>query len=65
MTDGVKHFLENLGLAKHFEMFTAKGFDSEDDIPWLCDEDLNSMYIVDSESRAKILEAGTLFPLPL
>lgn len=58
MTDGVRRFLMKLGLSQHFEMFSAKGFDCEDDIHWLCEEDLNSMYIVDPATRTKILEAG-------
>ena len=58
MTDGVKLFLTGLGLRQHFEMFAAKGFDAEDDIRWLCEDDLNSMYIVDQSARLKILDAG-------
>lgn len=61
MTDGVKNFLSRLGLDVHFKMFIAKGFDSEDDLPFLNDKDLDCMYISDAPDRSKILQAALNF----
>jgi hypothetical protein len=58
MTEGVQNFLSRLGLDGHLEMFMARGFDSEDDIPHLQDADLDAMYITNQDERSKILEAG-------
>jgi hypothetical protein len=61
MMEGVQGFLSRLDLAEHVEMFMAKGFDSEDDLPYLKEEDLDSMYITDHKARQKILQAGKFF----
>ncbi|XP_060556254.1 uncharacterized protein LOC132716926 [Ruditapes philippinarum] len=58
MMEGVQGFLSRLDLAEHVEMFMAKGFDSEDDLPYLKEEDLDSMYITDHKARQKILQAA-------
>lgn len=58
---GVQNFLLRLGLEKHEEMFVAKGFDSEDDLPYLQGEDLDVMYITDPNDRRKLLEAAPHF----
>lgn len=64
--DGVQGFLSRLDLSEHLEMFVAKGFDSEDDLPYLVEEDLDAMYITDHRARQKILRAGKFktFPFP-
>jgi len=63
MTEGVKEFLNGLGLGAHFDMFVAKGFEKEGDIPYLTGDDLTCMYITDEDDREKILEACKLFRL--
>ena len=58
MMEGVQSFLSRLDLAEHMEMFMAKGFDCEDDLPYIQAEDLDTMYINDHKARQKILQAG-------
>ncbi|XP_052817414.1 uncharacterized protein LOC128243592 [Mya arenaria] len=61
MEDGVKEFLDKLGMRKYFDMFVAKGFDKEGDISHLTEGDLKSMYIIDTDDRNRILEAAHHF----
>ncbi|XP_053402375.1 uncharacterized protein LOC128557872 [Mercenaria mercenaria] len=56
--EGVQSFLSRLDLAEHAEMFMTKGFDTEDDLTYLVEEDLDSMYITDQKARQKILQAA-------
>ncbi|XP_053391793.1 uncharacterized protein LOC128554549, partial [Mercenaria mercenaria] len=56
--EGVQSFLSRLDLAEHAEMFMTKGFDTEDDLTYLVEEDLDSMYITDHKARQKILQAA-------
>ena len=58
MTEGLRLFLKSLNLEQHYDMFLAKGFDSESDICHLNSEDLDSMYISEDHDRKQILEAG-------
>lgn len=61
MTEGVKTFLENLGLLQYYDIFLAKGFDSESDIFHLRHSDLDAMYISDPDHRRIITNAGKPF----
>ncbi|KAK3603894.1 hypothetical protein CHS0354_042904 [Potamilus streckersoni] len=61
MTEGVRNFLDGLGLVEHYDMFVAKGFDSEEDISHLCPEDLDLMFINDEAQRKLIIEASRRF----
>ncbi|WAR11705.1 hypothetical protein MAR_025885 [Mya arenaria] len=45
MEDGVKEFLDKLGMRKYFDMFVAKGFDKEGDISHLTEGDLKSIFM--------------------
>ena len=58
MTEGVKTFLEKLGLMQYYDMFLAKGFDSEDDLCYLNGADLDTMYIDNEAHRTAIIRAG-------
>ncbi|KAL5021844.1 hypothetical protein ScPMuIL_000999 [Solemya velum] len=59
MTEGVKTFLENLGLLQYYDIFLAKGFDAESDIFYLRHSDLDSMYISDPDHRRIITNAAS------
>lgn len=57
-TEGVKLFLQRLNLEQYLDIFIAKGFDREFDIPHISTEDLDSMKIKDSTHRELILKNG-------
>jgi hypothetical protein len=56
----VKSFLENMGLVQYLDMFLIKGYDSESDITYLDEKDLDAMLISDPDHRHQILQAGKL-----
>ena len=58
VTEGVKKFLSRLGLDRYYGMFIAKGFDSEGDISYLDQSDLDAMYIIDESDRGTLLRSG-------
>lgn len=58
MTEGVRFFLENLGLVQYFDIFIIKGFDREDDICELNESDMDSLMISDPDHRRQVLGAG-------
>ena len=57
LRNGVYSFLATVGMTKHWNMFQAKGFEREDDIPELEELDLDGMNIMDGEKKL-ILDAG-------
>lgn len=63
--EGVQSFLRRLGLDEHVEMFMAKGFDSEDDLPHIIEADLDVMYITNHKDRQLLLQAGKSFNMIL
>lgn len=61
MSSGVQAFLGDLGLLQYYDMFVIKGFDSEDDLCFIDEKDLDAMYITDTDHRAQILGAASDF----
>ncbi|XP_050398092.1 uncharacterized protein LOC126816006 [Patella vulgata] len=51
MTEGVQHFLQELGLPQYYEAFVTKGYDMETDLLDLNDDDLDEMRITQKEHR--------------
>ena len=57
-------FLHSLNLAHYWDTFTAKGYDREDDIVNLDDNDLDILFIAEKD-RGPLLRAGKINALPL
>lgn len=55
--DGVHTFLDNINMGKYWSIFKTKGYDREDDITCLDDDDLDQLNIA-SEDRKTLLESG-------
>ena len=58
MSEGVRLFLEQLGLHQYMDIFVAKGYDIESDLIYLNCSDLDEMNISDLDHRSLILNAG-------
>lgn len=57
---GVFAFLEEIGLSQYYEMFLAKGFDSERDLRFMERKDLDTLHITDEEHRRLIISQASL-----
>lgn len=58
---GVFTFLEQIGLSQYYDMFLAKGFDSEKDLRFVERKDLDTMCITNKKHRDLIISQGTSF----
>ena len=61
--EGVKDFLDQMDLGKYWTSFKTRGFDREDDIINLTEEDLDVLDITCDSDRHLILQAGKMTPL--
>ena len=55
--DGVRVFLDNINMGKYWGVFKTKGYDREDDVMGLDEDDMDQMGIA-NEDRNMMLEAG-------
>jgi len=55
--DGVRVFLDNINMGKYWGVFKTKGYDREDDVMGLDEDDMDQMGIA-NEDRNTMLEAG-------
>lgn len=56
--NGARSFLQSIDMIRYWDVFKAKGYDREDDIPDITEQDMDCMNIV-GEDRRLILQAGT------
>lgn len=58
---GVYTFLEQIGLSQYYDMFLAKGFDSEKDLRFVERKDLDTMCITNKKHRDLIISQACLY----
>ncbi|GFO46683.1 ankyrin repeat and sam domain-containing protein 1a [Plakobranchus ocellatus] len=66
MAEGVKVFLNTVGMLKYYDIFIAKGYDLESDLPHITDYELEDILMISSQrDRALLLaKAQTFTPSP-